>query len=177
MGSTVCSVHRLQTCLKYALDEKDVASLIRDSRKPVGHFRHSAKATQALLAQQTNTRRPKKLSQDIVTRWSATFYILERLLLLHLNVVAVLSDKQTSKASDVALDLRSSQWLLASQLVKVLRPFELATRIMSSEENVSVSITPPLMEGLARGLVNDEEDLTARSNVQKGAEGAIDESL
>ena len=65
------------------------------------------------------------------------------------------------------INLTSSQWLLASQLVKVLRPFELATRIMSSEENVSISITLPLMEGLARGLVNDEENLTTISNVKK----------
>ena len=51
--------------------------------------------------------------------------------------------------------------------MKVLRPFELATRIMSSEENVSVSIALPLMEGLARGLVNDEEDLAAISNIKR----------
>ena len=75
--------------------------------------------------------------------------MLERLLSVHLNVVAVLSDRQTSKASDVALDLTSSQWLMASQLVKVLQPFELATRIMSLEENVSISIALPLMDRLA----------------------------
>ena len=78
--------------------------------------------------------------------------MLERLLELHPDIIAVLLDKETSKASDAALDLSCSQWLLAEELVNVLRPFESAMRIMTSEQNISLSFVVPVMDGLTRGL-------------------------
>ena len=44
-----------------------------------------------------------------------------------------------TKRSDHSLDLRSEQWALAEELVKVLRPFEVATTFFSYEENFSLS--------------------------------------
>ena len=50
-------------------------------------------------------------------------------------VSAVLSDERITKRSDRTLDLKSEQWTLAEDLVKVLSPFEVATTFFSYEEN------------------------------------------
>ena len=51
--SFICSAHRLQTCLNHAFDGvPEVQEMVAACRKLVGHFRHSAKATSALLAAQ-----------------------------------------------------------------------------------------------------------------------------
>ena len=77
----VCVAHRLQTCLRWALDVDDIASVVAAGRKLVGHFRHSAKATHALkVAQEKAEMSPKKVIQDVPTRWNSTFYMLRRLL-------------------------------------------------------------------------------------------------
>ena len=46
------------------------------------------------------------------------------LLKLHVPVVGVLSYANTSKSSDIALDLMLKRWCLAKDLVAVLKPVE-----------------------------------------------------
>lgn len=122
------------------------------------HFRHSAKATQALKDKQEGVARPKKVVQDVPTRWNSSFYMLERLLQIHLPIVAVLTDKKVSKAADVELDLTAAQWALADALLSVLKPFETATTLLSTDLNVSLSSVIPIMEGLLRKIKFDDED-------------------
>ena len=67
-------------------------------------------------------------------------------------VSAVLSDKRITKQSDRTLDLKSEQWTLAEELVKVLSSFEVATTFFSYEENTSLSCVLPILHGLLHGL-------------------------
>ena len=53
-------------------------------------------------------------------------------------VSAVLSDERITKRSDRTLDLKSEQWTLVEELVKVLSPFKVATTFFSYEENTSL---------------------------------------
>ena len=69
----------------------------------------------------------KKLIQDCETRWNSTFHMLEHLLEMRWPVSAVLSCDRVTKRSDRYLDLKSEQWTLAEELVKALKPFEVAT--------------------------------------------------
>ena len=164
--SVVCTAHRLQNCIKRALDVEDVTTLLAAARKLVSHFRHSLKATVALKMKQPAGCRPKKVIQDVATHWNSTYYMLQRLTELHLAIVAVLSDKNVSKPADASLDLSAYQWMLASQLIKVLAPFESATRLMSADQNVSLSFVVPVMEGLARGVIVNDDDNEAISEVK-----------
>ncbi len=135
--------------------------MLSSARKLVGHFRHSCKATQALKDKQLTGKKAKKVIQDVPTRWNSSLYMLERLLELHVPILAVLSDKNVSKTCDAELDLSTRQWLLADELVKVLKPFELATTLLSAEQNVSLSCVIPIVEGLYRGLVETADDSSA----------------
>ena len=130
--------------------------LCSEARRP---FRHSAKATLALQNEQTTRKKPKrKLIQDVSTRRNSTYYMLQRLLDEHIPVVAVLNDRAVSSKDNPSLDLSPSQWMLAEDLVELLKPFEAATRLLSLEKNVSVSCILPIALGLWRVLSVIESD-------------------
>ena len=73
-------------------------------------------------------------------------------------VSAVLSDEQVTKRSDRYLDLKSEQWVLAEELVKALRPFDVATTYMCYEENTTISSTLPIIHGLVESMKKSSED-------------------
>ena len=85
--SEVCVAHRLQTAIRHAIDVPQISKLTSSARRLVAHFRRSALATEALLRkQQTSVGKtpsvPKRLIQDVSTRWNSTFFMLERLVQL-----------------------------------------------------------------------------------------------
>lgn len=65
--TVVCAAHRLQNAIKHGLSASEtVQKLLALARKVVGHFRHSALATNALIEKQkimTPSEQPKKLIQ------------------------------------------------------------------------------------------------------------------
>ena len=68
----VCAAHRLQNAVRHGLNASPaVVKLLALSRKMVGHFKHSALATNALNAKQREMQprsEPKKVVQDVPTR-------------------------------------------------------------------------------------------------------------
>ena len=99
--SLVCAAHMLQTCLRHSFDSsQQIQKLLSHARKLVGHFHHSALATDALCACQiahtdassSVEQRPVKVIQDVSTRWNSVFYMLQRLVKLKLPIMAVLED-------------------------------------------------------------------------------------
>lgn len=78
-----CFIHTLQLVLNDALEsQRIVKDVIANSRKIVTHFNHSSLACSNLkkLQEEVLHTTPKKLVQDVPTRWNSTFYMLERLL-------------------------------------------------------------------------------------------------
>ena len=103
-------------------------------------------ATEALKKRQEQMGNPqKKLVQDVATQWNSSLHMLERLLETIWPITAVLSDEAATKRSDHYLDLKTEQWELAEEMVKVLQPFAVATTFFSYEENVSLSCVLPVL--------------------------------
>ena len=126
--SLCCTAHTLQLCLKAGFEISGIARLLACACKLVGHFHHSVVATEALKKRQTEMNlhvdgKVKKLIRDCVTRWNSSYLMLERLLKLRWPVTAVLSDETITKRSDQYLDLKTDQWVLCAELVKVLEFF------------------------------------------------------
>ena len=174
----LCAAHRLQTCVTHALSAPAVSSLLSACRKLVGHFRHSTKATHALLAQQKKPEnesvksskcrwKPKRLIQDCCTRWNSQLMMMERLLELHLPIVGVLNDVTVSKLSDAALDLTPEQWYLAKELVAVLTPVSTTTTYWSGESYVTISSIHPMVAGWKETMKVDVGDSEALCAVKK----------
>ena len=84
--------------------------------------------------------------------------MLERLLEARWPITAVLSDEAATKRSDRYLDLKTEQWELPEEMVKVLQPFAVATTFFSYEENVSLSCVLPVLHGLQEGLKEKKND-------------------
>ena len=62
----------------------------------------------------------------------------------------MLHDETVSKPNHKSLDLEGEQWELASQLVVVLKPLQVATTALCEEHNVSVSLLYPVVYGLLK---------------------------
>lgn len=71
-------------------------------------------------------------------------------------ITAVLSDKTITKRSDRNLDLTSTQWSLAEELVKILEPFDVATTLLCGEEKSVISCTLPIVFGLLQHIDSQE---------------------
>ena len=159
--SLSCSAHTLQLYLKTGFDIPAISRLLACARKLVGHFHHSVVATEALKQKQTEMNVVgKKLVRDCVTRWNSSYFMLDRLVKLRWPVTAVLSDETVTKRSDQFLDLKTEQWNISAELLKVLEPFDIATTFFSYEENPSISCVLPVLHGLMEKLSISSDDLT-----------------
>ena len=157
--SLCCNAHKLQLCLKAGFAIVAIDRLIRCSGKLVGHFKHSALACGELKTRQVQMNvTEKKLVQSCVTRWNSVFYMLQRLVEMRWPISAVLSDGNVTKRSDRYLDLSNEQWVLAEELVKLLKPFEVATTFLCGEAQSIVSSTLPVIHGLTEYLEPDDAD-------------------
>ncbi len=57
----------------------------------------------------------------------------------------MLSDETVTKRSDRYLDFTTEQWVLAEELVKVLKPFKVATVFLQYEHNSYLSCVFPVV--------------------------------
>ena len=154
-ASEACAAHRLQTCLRHAFkNAKPVTKLLAEARSLVTHFHHSCIATQNLMEKQKTIKpdaNPRKLIQDVPTRWNSSFYMLQRLVELKVSVSAVLTDPVlTPKSDHRALLLKEKRWALAEELVSALRPYEKATSVLSGQQYLTISSVLPITSSLVR---------------------------
>ena len=128
-----------------------VSSLLSQSRRLVGHFRHSDIASEALRQRQTQEGFVQALNiiPENATRWNSVFFMIQRLHKLRFPISIVLSDPtvSTGKASDQALNLSATQWDQVKFLSDLIKPFGAATESFSSAKDVSVSTILPLVFG------------------------------
>ncbi|XP_067664262.1 E3 SUMO-protein ligase ZBED1-like [Haliotis asinina] len=89
---------------------------------------------------------PKHVVTDVVTRWNSVYFMLERLSLLHGDIVAGLHDQSIKKHKH--LDLKDNHWVLVDQLVSALKPLVSATEVLCSEEFPTSSGVYPLVFAL-----------------------------
>jgi len=139
--SLSCAAHRLQLCIEEGLLVTTIARAIGAAKKLIGHFRHSALASDALQIRQEAMGSPqRKLQQDRPTRWNSNYYMIRSLLENRWPVTAVLSDEAVTQRKYRYLDLSSENWIVLEELVKVLEPLEVATVFLSKEVNECLSL-------------------------------------
>lgn len=138
-----CYAHTINLIVEDALEP--VRLLLSKIKGIVSHFKRSNLDTQKLIKYQTDSgvNNPKKLIQDICTRWNSTFYMVERLVSIEAAVRATIAliDKNIEPLS-------SDEWKICADLCRVLRPFEEVTRRISGEKYVSASQVIFLTTGL-----------------------------
>ncbi|XP_011403989.1 PREDICTED: zinc finger BED domain-containing protein 4-like [Amphimedon queenslandica] len=139
-----CVAHCLQLCLKPGFEIAAISRFMSPARKFIGHFNHSVVATEALKRKQQQMSTDsnckfEKLIKDCPTKWNPSFLMLQ-------------PDDTVTKRSDRYLDLKGEQWEIASELVKALKPFDVATTFFSYEESPSISCVLPILHGIVQSL-------------------------
>ena len=156
-GDLPCFGHTLQLAVKAGLDLPLISRLTATCRKIVGHFKHSVVATSALREKQQSLNIPQhQLIQDVSTRWNSTYFMYERIAEQRWAIYAVIHDEQVTPSDKRHLDLKPEQWDLLSQLVVVLKPLQVATTVLSGDQNVSSSLVHPVVDGLVKNHLKTE---------------------
>ena len=147
-----CFAHTLQLVIHDGvLVQQGVQELLGVARKLVGHYRHSNIAFQTLKQLQTQLGLPQhRLVQDEPIQWNSNFYMLSQLLEQRTAILAAGAECACT------VELRAQQWSLAEKVVRLLQPFEEATREVSGEYS-SAGVIVPIMNSLERALTSHAE--------------------
>ncbi|CAG9571748.1 unnamed protein product [Danaus chrysippus] len=128
-----CFAHTLNLIVDDALELQQ--GLIDNIKKIVAHFKRSTVSSERLAKYQIQQNlQPKRLIQQVETRWNSVFYMIERIVELQDAV------RSTLALVDRNLPLLSSEdWTTCAQLCQILRPFEEMTKAMSGEKYLTGS--------------------------------------
>lgn len=148
--SIPCFAHSLQLCLNKALMETEIDNLVTKCSAIVTFMHHSTVASNALLKLQRSLEIPeRKLIQKCSTRWNSCLYMLESLSAQKTAITAVLGDRLvTSKSKSDKCSLCNNEWNIIDEVINVLKPFDIATSVMSSEKNETLSLIRPVVFNL-----------------------------
>lgn len=151
-----CYAHKINLLLQAAFSP--VEDILKKVKSIVTFFKRSNNATQLLLKyqKQTGVTQPKKLLQDVVTRWNSTYFMVERFVLLKDAVKHALALSDTEHAP-----LTSDEWETCKQLSEVLEPCYEVTKEMSSEKYLTASKIIPITRGLKASLTKLSNHVTS----------------
>lgn len=170
-ATEICGFHS-QHCFSHVLNliindsvfnQPSISHILDKARNLASHVSRSPRSQNILNGIQKGLcmEPPKKLLQDVRTRWNSTLVCIRRLLELKSAVVIYLLD---TAAIDITFS--ESEWETLSRLITILTPFEELTRDASREDTTVSFILPAI------------KVLTAFLNLQKTAteneKGGID---
>lgn len=164
-----CTVHKLQTNIKSALNSQEfLVTLIQKCNKIAGHFNHSIIAQDQLSKVQSRLN-PDQVPLTVIrhcsTRWNSTFYMFERYLKLK-DSLAVYG------ISHNIPNLSSDEYKAIEYCVSILKPFEEATRNLSSTHTLISSVIPIIymlkkgIEDVNLPIVGDAVDNIMKNFIQ-----------
>ncbi|KAL2083380.1 hypothetical protein ACEWY4_021153 [Coilia grayii] len=148
-----CFAHTLQLVVQHGLlAQRAVSDAIANGRKIVTHFKHSPKAYSELedVEDELNIE-PKRLQQDVKTRWSSTKMMIDSLLHCKRALQSYASDSASN------LPATSNQWLLLEKTATVLKPFQELTAEVSAAAATAADVIPSV-RALTRFLDNESEE-------------------
>ncbi|XP_057184493.1 zinc finger BED domain-containing protein 4-like [Triplophysa rosa] len=147
-----CTAHTIQLAVHDGLlSQRSIADVIAIGRKMIGHFKHSPLAyTHLQSVQEQFGMPPKRLQQDVSTRWNSTYYMLESLFAQKRVLAAYLADHE------LPATFTAYHWVLIENVLSLLAPFEQITKEISSSDS-SVADVIPLLAALKR-LLNKEAE-------------------
>jgi len=157
-----CFGHTLQLCVLNSLKNMGIHTIILKIRSVVCHFSHSSTASNLLEVFQEKLFLPKhELIQEVITRWNSTYFMLERFIEQKAAIYAVLVDQNKQS---LFVDITEDDILIISQLIKILKPYEEATKQISGENYVSASLILPIAFQLDK-LLQKEQRKTSNHSI------------
>ncbi|XP_005093008.1 zinc finger BED domain-containing protein 4-like [Aplysia californica] len=158
-----CFAHTLNLVVKESIRKTyDVFTAKNKVKDIVSFFHHSVNASNLLKeAHKAKNTTPKKLKQDVETRWNSTFEMLKSYLEQHEQVTTALclNGKQDMCLSPIKLPV-------LQKAMEVLEPFHEATVEISTEQHTSVAKIVPIVFLLRRLTAQDRSPLSNCLNSQ-----------
>lgn len=109
-----------------------------------------------------------KLIQTIKTRWNSVYYMFDRLYEQKIAIEHVLEDRNIiSVAQSLKYKLTVHEWQLIKKILEVLKPFEMATKMMCGEHTTTISIAQPAVISLRDNFLKEGSDDTESIKVFK----------
>ena len=165
-----CAGHTLNLAVQKALQIPQVATPLARCRKLVSHFHKSRvdndefKKSQLMFSDI-----PKhKLIHDVTTRWNSTYDMIERVCEQQLPISSVLLQCRDSL---MHLELLPNEWRILEDIVKLLRPFKIATQHLSGEKYPTISTLGPLLHEIQIKVAFQDGDSTAIKAFKQASHG------
>jgi len=138
-----CFAHTMNLIVQSALTLEE--DLINKTKNIVSHFRKSTVANNSFKTYQLNNgiKNPKKLIQDVSTRWNSTYYMVCRFVELETSIRGTLG-----LLNNAPENLRPEEWTILKDLIKVLKPFEESTKAISGQKYMTASLVIVIVRGL-----------------------------
>lgn len=132
-----------------ALGIDEIQSIIKKVKIIVSYFKKINVAVQTLLKyqEQNGVKEPKRLLQDVATRWNSTFFMLERVVLLEMALRHSLAVTNSEHEP-----LTAYEWTVCRELCELLEPCAEVTTEMSGESYITASKVIPITRGLASSI-------------------------
>ena len=92
--------------------------------------------------------------QQCETRWSSAFAMLERVVEQQQPLCAVLLDSQDRVVRSLLPD--GAEWIVIEELLAILKPFAIATTVLSGSSYATISIVCPLIYKFCSTLNENE---------------------
>ncbi|CAG4957002.1 unnamed protein product [Parnassius apollo] len=115
-----------------------VQPILEKVKKIVRHFKTSSTALEKLLKAQTDNTAgciPKRLIQEVPTRWNSTFLMVQRFVEMEQYIRSTMAILKKDLPT-----LTNDEWNLLSDLIKILQPFHQATETISGENYMNGSL-------------------------------------
>lgn len=160
IDSVHCFAHTMQCSINAGLQIDHIKTILDTCKSIVSHFKHSNVAYDAYRNFQNTSDTPKrKLIQFVKTRWNSVYHMVDRLIEQRSSITAVLNNRAiTSSQIASGLEIAERDWLFLEELRDCLKPFELATKIMSSESSPTASIVQPLIYSIRENFLQLKSD-------------------
>lgn len=165
-----CMGHNINLVVNAGL--KEVSKLLAKGSSVVSYF-HRSPLAMGLLFDKQKLLLPKesqghKLITDCQTRWNSTVDMLERLTEQTPALHAVATDINFKNAGEVKNKLYTfAEQAIVESVVNILKPFKLATTLLSSETQVTLSLVLPSLVKLEQILEEKEDDLPTINRMKK----------
>ena len=158
--SISCAAHNLQLSIKDAFQKvEQFSDVIKKASQTVQHFHHSNLATSALQDSQKQLNLPEqKLIQSCPTRWNSTYNMCERLVSNRNAILSVLNNRNITKLNVAPkLEMAECHWQIISDIITILKSFNLATVELCSETKVTISLVLPIIHSLINNHLKDND--------------------
>lgn len=149
-----CYAHTINLIVNDSL--KQITKILVKVKVIISHFKRSSFAAAKLLEQQKSLKgeaNPKKLIQDIDTRWNSTYYMVERFIYLEEPIRTTIDLLPINKDLPI---ISPEEWQFLNEIVRILKPMETLTNFISGQNYLTASSVIVLTDG----LIHTYENLT-----------------